>query len=84
MKTSFFKVYVQERLGPSCSNPINLYAFTSLKFPPERKTVHFMIAHSLESPSIPSNLRTEVSFLLPVLMFAAFSNNWHLDPMSML
>ncbi|KAF8148988.1 hypothetical protein K438DRAFT_1989064 [Mycena galopus ATCC 62051] len=53
-------------------------------FPPERETVHFTIKYPLKFAFVPSNLRTQLSFLLLILMFAAFSITWHLDAMSML
>ena len=41
VRASFVTPYVEERLGPFCFTCVDVYSFTSLKFPPEHGTVHF-------------------------------------------
>jgi hypothetical protein len=74
-RASFVKSYVQERLGPSCCNSGSLYSFTSLKFPPKYRTVHFTIYYLLGIAFIhPTSDPRWVSFF-GILVFCGFSLN---------
>jgi hypothetical protein len=56
---------VQERLGPFCFTFVNLYSFTSLKFPPQHGTVHFTKI----------NYPLEIAFIHPTSTRGKFSSN---------